>query len=117
VNCLMPSPYTENHDQYLHNYLESRVPRIIGIGRQVQAKRKDGEIFPIELSVGEVLKQNKPHFVGIIRDISDRIRTEQEAHEIRERLAHITRLGAMGEMASGIAHEINQPLTAIANYA
>jgi two-component system sensor kinase FixL len=117
VNRLMPAPYAENHDQYLHNYLESRIPRIIGIGRQVQARRKDGEIFPIELSVGEVLKQQKPHFVGIIRDISDRMRAEQEAHEIRERLAHITRLGVMGEMASGIAHEINQPLTAITNYA
>ena len=117
INILMPSPYAEQHDGYLHNYLKTHVPKIIGIGREVKAKHKDGTIFPIDLSVGEFTHDELPYFVGFVRDLSDRARAEQEANEIRERLAHVTRLSTMGEMASGLAHEINQPLTAIANYA
>lgn len=244
VNVLMPAHYAAEHDHYLDRYNATGEARIIGIGREVLARRKDGSIFPIDLSVGEVREEAAPYFVGIIRDISSRKEAEEalrqreealrqiidnaplgiltcdrssrilainrmlcqslqyqesdllghflaeilhphdmgmlrthtdrlfagsvthfsveirlrranaedvpcrllagavhdatgqpqhmilqledlseqisarnEAQLHRERLAHVTRLSTLGEMASGIAHEINQPLTAIATYA
>jgi two-component system sensor kinase FixL len=117
IKMLMPEPYQSEHDQYLHNYMHGGQPRIIGTGREVQGRKHSGEIFPIELSVGEVKDSSHKQFVGIIRDISKQVKTRTEAIENRERLAHVTRLNTMGEMAAGIAHEINQPLTAIASYA
>lgn len=113
VSLLMPAPYATDHDHYLQRYNATGEARIIGIGREVQARRQDGSVFPIDLSVGEVKEDGEVFFVGIIRDISDR----QEARELRQRLAHVTRLSTLGEMASGIAHEMNQPLTAIVTYA
>lgn len=113
VNLLMPAPYAAEHDAYLQRYNATGEARIIGIGREVQARRQDGSVFPIELSVGEVKEAGTTFFVGIIRDISER----QEARELRQRLTHVTRLSTLGEMASGIAHEMNQPLTAIVTYA
>ena len=117
VSILMPEPYRSAHDRYINNYLETGKAKIIGIGREVQGLRKDGSVFPIELAVGEVAGESEPQFVGIIRDISARKAAELEARDQRERLAHVTRLSTMGEMAAGIAHEVNQPLTAIATYA
>lgn len=117
VSMLMPEPFRSDHDRYIGNYLQTGKAKIIGIGREVKALRKDGSIFPIDLSVGEVRGGDDPQFVGIIRDISARKAAELEAREQRERLAHVTRLSTMGEMAAGIAHEVNQPLTAIATYA
>lgn len=116
VKILMPQPYKNAHDGYLEHFNNTRQARIIGIGREVKAQRRNGEIFPIELSVGEVKKSSHPQFVGIIRDISDRIKVQADLNESRERLAQFTRLSTMGEMAAGIAHEINQPLTAITSY-
>lgn len=113
VSVLMPEPYAAEHDRYLGRYNTTGEARIIGIGREVQARRQDGSVFPIDLSVGEVKEGDLTFFVGIIRDISDR----KEVQELHRRLAHVTRLSTLGEMASGIAHEINQPLTAIATYA
>jgi two-component system, LuxR family, sensor kinase FixL len=247
VHILMPNPYHDEHDQYLARYMQTGIPRIIGIGREVTARRRDGSTFPIELSVGEFKSAGEHGFVGIIRDISERrqreealreyseefrlifdgtptailisdirgrviranpafctlfgystdalarlsqrqlaiemlgeeeaelmlaeisalagsgqnlrrelslrakdgrqihgtlsigvvrdvenrprftlgqfidrsalYQAEHEAEELRTRLAHVGRLGTLGEMVSGIAHEVNQPLTAIANYA
>ena len=242
VNILMPSPYREEHDCYLHNYLGTGVPKIIGIGREVHGQRKDGSQFPMDIAVGELRTEGQKRFIGIVRDVTPRKnteaalraheeelrlivdnasvgifmadrdgyfkavnpafcalcgrsreellgtrfqelifpddrrtvakayqqlsdtcrtmteelrlirqdnriahctlhcsfiavperepriiaqavdRTEQmfaeaQAREQRERLAHVGRLSTMGEMASGIAHEINQPLAAIATYA
>lgn len=117
VSTLMPEPYRSHHDGFLDNYRKTGKPKIIGIGREVRARRKDGSVFPIDLAVGEVADDDEPRFVGIIRDISARKAVELEAREQRERLAHVTRLSTMGEMAAGIAHEVNQPLTAIATYA
>lgn len=116
IKVLMPEPYRAEHDQYISNYLNSGQPKIIGIGREVEAKRKDGSVFPVDLAVGEVKEGANIRFVGIIRDISARKAAELEMREQRERLAHVTRLSTMGEMAAGIAHEVNQPLTAIATY-
>lgn len=117
VRILMPEPYAGQHDQYMRNYHQTGKAKIIGIGREVQALKADGTVFPIELSVGEVRGNLGRKYVGIIRDITTRVEAQNEATEARERLAHVTRLSTMGEMASGIAHEINQPLSAITTYA
>lgn len=116
INCLMPAPYRDEHDAYLHRYLTTGEKRIIGIGRQVLARKKDGANFPIELAVGEVQLADCRIFAGFIRDASARSAAEQSVHELRNDLLHVSRLSEMGEMASALAHELNQPLTAIINY-
>lgn len=116
INILMPDPYASEHNGYLQHYVDSGEKHIIGQGREVKARKKSGEIFPIDLSVGEVQQSSHKQFVGIIRDISKQVQARSEAIAIRERLAHVTRLTTMGELVAGIAHEINQPLTAISSY-
>jgi two-component system sensor kinase FixL len=116
VKILMPSPYRENHDAYLERYLRSGEKRIIGIGRVVVGERKDGSTFPMELAVGEMRSSNRRYFTGFIRDLTQRQKTEARLQELQSELVHISRLTAMGEMASTLAHELNQPLSAIANY-
>jgi two-component system sensor kinase FixL len=113
---LMPSPYSVEHDGYLERYLRTGERRIIGLGRIVVGRRKDGSTFPIELAVGEGLAKGKHIFTGLIRDISDRQETERRLHDLQADLIHVSRLSAMGELASALAHELNQPLTAISNY-
>jgi two-component system sensor kinase FixL len=113
---LMPSPYRENHDSYLDRYLTTGERRIIGIGRVVVGERKDGSTFPMELAVGEMKSNDQPFFTGFIRDLTERQKTEARLQELQSELVHISRLTAMGEMASTLAHELNQPLSAIANY-
>jgi two-component system sensor kinase FixL len=116
VKCLMPSPYQEEHDAYLDRYRRTGEKRVIGIGRHVVARKKNGEVFPIDLAVGEVGLCEGRIFAGFIRDVSDRKEAEQKLHELRNDLLHVSRLSEMGEMASALAHELNQPLTAIINY-
>jgi two-component system sensor kinase FixL len=117
VSMLMPAPYHSEHNQYIARYLETNEPRIIGSGREISAQRKDGLVFPIHLSVSEVRNRPERKFVGLIRDISRQRAAETEARQHREQLAHVDRLNMLGEMATGIAHEINQPLTAISLFA
>ena len=116
VKRLMPSPYREDHDGYLERYLRTGERRIIGIGRVVVGERKDGSTFPMELAVGEMRSSNQRFFTGFIRDLTERQQTEARLQELQSELVHISRLTAMGEMASALAHELNQPLSAIANY-
>lgn len=116
VKMLMPSPYRENHDDYMGRYRRTGERRIIGIGRVVVGERKDGSTFPMELSVGEMRSGDKRYFTGFIRDLTERQETEARLQELQSELVHISRLTAMGEMASTLAHELNQPLSAIANY-
>jgi two-component system sensor kinase FixL len=116
ISLLMPSPYRDHHDGYIERYLRTGERRIIGIGRVVVGERKDGSTFPMELSVGEMRSADKRFFTGFIRDLSERQRTEARLQELQTELVHISRLTAMGEMASALAHEINQPLSAITNY-
>jgi len=116
VSILMPSPYRESHDGYIERYLTTGERRIIGIGRVVVGERKDGTTFPIELAVGEMRSGNQRFFTGFIRDLTERQETETRLQELQSELVHISRLTAMGEMASTLAHELNQPLSAIANY-
>ena len=116
VNCLMPPPYKDAHDGYMARYLKTGERRIIGIGREVKAQKKNGEVFPIELAVGEIVLDNCRRFAGFIRDTSARHIAEQSVNELRSELLHVSRLSELGEMASALAHELNQPLTAIINY-
>jgi two-component system, LuxR family, sensor kinase FixL len=116
VRILMPSPYRESHDSYLARYRDTGERRIIGIGRVVVGARKDGTTFPMELAVGEMRSNDQRFFTGFVRDLTERQDTESRLHELQSELVHISRLTAMGEMASTLAHELNQPLSAIANY-
>ncbi len=116
VKLLMPSPYRESHNGYLARYMRTGERRIIGIGRVVVGERRDGSTFPMELSVGEMRSSNQRFFTGFIRDLTERQKTEARLQELQSELVHISRLTAMGEMASTLAHELNQPLSAIANY-
>jgi two-component system sensor kinase FixL len=116
VKILMPSPYRESHDAYLERYLTTGERRIIGIGRVVVGQRKNGSTFPMELAVGEMKSGAQRFFTGFIRDLTERQKTEARLQELQSELVHISRLTAMGEMASTLAHELNQPLSAISNY-
>jgi two-component system sensor kinase FixL len=117
VNMLMAGPDRSAHDEHLARFGATRVPHIIGRGREVEARRKDGSVLPVLLSVGAVVGAEPPRFVGFVQDISFRRRSEEETHRLQERLMHVSRLTTVGEMSAGIAHELNQPLTAVANYA
>lgn len=116
VSTLMPSPDRERHDMYLKRYLITGERRIIGIGRVTTARRRDGTTFPIELSVGEARVGSRRIYNGFIRDLTERQRTELRLHDLQDALTHVSRVTAMGTLATSIAHELNQPLTAIANY-
>ncbi len=116
VSMLMPSPYREQHDDYLARYLRTGERRIIGIGRVVVGQRADGSTFPMELQVGEVKLRDHRLFTGFVRDITERQTTRERLHELQSELLRTSRLSAMGQMASALAHELNQPLTAVINY-
>jgi two-component system, LuxR family, sensor kinase FixL len=116
VSVLMPSPYRENHDAYISRYLTTGERRIIGLERVVTGQRKDGSVFPLELSVGEVKSDGRRLFTGFVRDLTERQETQHRLQELQAELTHVSRLTEMGQMASALAHEINQPLTAATNY-
>ena len=116
VKILMPSPDRERHDGYIQRYLETGEKRIIGTGRVVFAARKDGSTFPMELSIGEAKGAAQRIFTGFIRDLTERRRTEERLESLQSELIHVSRVSAMGTMASTLAHELNQPIAAIANY-
>jgi two-component system sensor kinase FixL len=116
VSMLMPSPDRERHDGYLQKYRSTGERKIIGIGRVTTARRRDGNSFPIELSIGEAFADGKRIFTGFIHDITQRQQVELRLQDLQSELAHVGRLSEMGTLASALAHELNQPLTAIANY-
>lgn len=116
VSMLMPSPDRERHDSYLERYMRTGERRIIGIGRVLTARHRDGTTFPIELSVGEARINDDRVFTGFIRDLTERQQAELRVHDLQSVLAHVQRVSEMGTLATSLAHELNQPLTAIANY-
>ncbi|MGE4480903.1 PAS domain-containing sensor histidine kinase [Acidocella sp.] len=116
ISLLMPSPYREEHGQYLARYLTHGEKRIIGASRVVMGLRKNGSTFPMELYIGETTMRNRRAYTGFVRDLTERQETQARLHELQAELAHMSRFTAMGEMASTLAHELNQPLTAIATY-
>jgi two-component system sensor kinase FixL len=116
VGMLMPEPYRKEHDGYIERYIKTGEKHIIGIGREVMGRRKDGSTFPMYLSVGEGSLAGQRIFVGIINDVSERARRDSHIQELQKELLHATRLTSTGQLAAALAHELNQPLTAILNY-
>lgn len=116
VKILMPSPDRERHDQYIINYLTTGKRKIIGVGRVTTALHRDGNTFPIELSVGEAWIGERRIFTGFIRDLTERQQTLLRMQDLQSELAHVGRVSEMGTLASSLAHELNQPLTAVASY-
>ena len=116
VKMLMPSPDRERHDQYLLNYRTTGKRKIIGIGRVTTALHRDGNTFPIELAVGEAWVGERRIFTGFIRDLTERQETLLRLQDLQSELAHVGRVSEMGTLASSLAHELNQPLTAVASY-
>jgi two-component system sensor kinase FixL len=106
VDLLMPSPYREEHDAYLSRYLATSRAKIIGVGREVQGRRKDGTTFPLHLSVGEMTMQGERECTGILHDLTDRVLMEA-------RLREQASLAKLGEMAAVVAHEVKNPLAGI----
>ncbi|TWA21712.1 PAS domain-containing sensor histidine kinase [Sinorhizobium medicae] len=116
LRILMPEPYRHEHDGYLQRYMATGEKRIIGIDRVVSGQRKDGSTFPMKLAVGEMRSGGERFFTGFIRDLTEREESAARLEQIQDELARLARLNEMGEMASTLAHELNQPLSAIANY-
>ena len=116
VSILMPNPDRSRHDGYLARYRSTGERHIIGIGRIVTGQRKDGTTFPMHLSIGEMQSGGAPYFTGFVRDLTEHQQTQARLQELQSELVHVSRLSAMGEMASALAHELNQPLAAISNY-
>ncbi|NGX98083.1 MAG: PAS domain S-box protein [Candidatus Afipia apatlaquensis] len=116
VSVLMPNPDRRRHDGYLARYQSTGERHIIGIGRIVTGQRKDGTTFPMHLSIGEMESSGQPYFTGFVRDLTEYQQTQARLQELQSEIAHVSRLSAMGEMASALAHELNQPLAAISNY-
>lgn len=105
VSMLMPAPHREHHDEYLSNYLHTGHAKIIGIGREVNGRRKDGRLFPMDLAVSEVRKHDQVFFTGVVRDITERRRLEHEVLRISE--LERRRIGqdlhdGLGQMLTGI---------------
>ncbi|MEC4594594.1 MULTISPECIES: PAS domain-containing sensor histidine kinase [Nitrospirillum] len=116
VSMLMPSPYREQHDQYIARYLATGEKRIIGVGRIVSGRRRDGTVFPMELAVGAVDLEGERLFTGFIHDLTEHQAVERRLQQLQAELLHVSRVSVMGQLASALAHELNQPLTAVVNY-
>ena len=116
VSLLMTGKDKPHHDRYLSNYISTGVKQIIGIGRVVEAKLANGNEIPVELKIGEARLGKHRLFTGYIRDITERQAAEHNINRMQVELSNFSRLSAVGTMASAMAHELNQPLTAVSNY-
>jgi two-component system sensor kinase FixL len=117
VATLMPASYATSHDAYIDRYVKTGERHIIGIGRVVVGLRRDGSTFPMELQIGTVAMDGVSLFTGFARDLTVREERERRVADLQAELIHVSRVSELGQMASALAHEIDQPLTAIANYA
>jgi len=117
ASLLMPSPDRERHGGFIDRYLMTGEKRIIGSGRATTARHRDGSTFPINISIGELKVDGTMAFVAFIRDLTESRQTQRELHSLQSELAHVSRISSMGSLATSLTHELNQPLTAVANYA
>ena len=116
IKCLMTNTDQSHHDRYIRNYLTTGERQIIGIGRIVEARLANGDSIPVELKIGEANIGERKLFTGFIRDITEKQANVHRIGELQAELSNFSRLSAVGTMASAMAHELNQPLTAVANY-
>lgn len=116
IRVLMGGRDRSYHDTYISNYLETGEKQIIGIRRVVEARLANGDTIPVELKIGEAKLGEHRLFTGYVRDISKKQATEHRMRQMQAELGNFSRLSAVGTMASAMAHELNQPLTAVANY-
>ncbi|MXY06864.1 MAG: PAS domain S-box protein [Gammaproteobacteria bacterium] len=117
VNLLMTPRDRRNHDTYIRNYLRTGRAKVIGKGRDVTGRRKDGATFPIRLSVGELRDDaDAPLFVGTLHDLTETLGARARIEELRSELMRVARANIVGEMGSALAHELTQPLSAIVGF-
>jgi two-component system, LuxR family, sensor kinase FixL len=113
VRLIMPDEFARHHDRYISDYMNTGHRKIIGIGREVKAQHRDGTIFPVDLSVGESVTQGGRRFIGIIHDLRQRYENEERMNQLQANMVHMARVSTMDEMGAALAHELNQPLTAL----
>ncbi len=116
VQLIMPNDYSSEHDDYMGNFMRTGDRKIIGIGREVHARHRDGTEFPGRAFGRRGATPEGRQFIGIIRDLRPRKEAERRVNELQADLVHIARVSAMDEMGAALAHELNQPLTAIMLY-
>lgn len=116
VSIIMAGADLAFHDRYISNYLSSGEKQIIGKGRIVEACLADGTIIPVHLTIGEARVGESRMFAGYVRDLTDKQAADHRLSTLQAELAGFSRLSTVGTMASAMAHELNQPLTAVANY-
>jgi two-component system, LuxR family, sensor kinase FixL len=116
VRLIMPDEFARHHDRYLSDYVKTGDRKIIGIGREVKAQHRDGTVFPVDLSVGESVTQAGRRFIGIIHDLRQRYANEERMNQLQANMVHMARVSTMDEMGAALAHELNQPLTALMLY-
>jgi two-component system, LuxR family, sensor kinase FixL len=116
VRLIMPDEYASHHDRYLSDYASTGHRKIIGIGREVRAQHRDGTVFPVNLSVGEAVTPAGRRFIGIIHDLRQRHENEERLNQLQANMVHMARVSTMDEMGAALAHELNQPLTALMLY-
>ncbi len=117
ISVLMSPDQSGFHDDFLRRYRQTGQAVIIGATRIVTARRKDGSIFPVEISIGETLQRGRRIFTGFLRDLTARQEAQRRIDALQAELAQVARRTAMGEFAAVLAHELNQPLAALTNYA
>lgn len=116
VSILMAPPHAARHDAHLRRYKTTHERRMIGFTRVENACDCNGHVFPVEITLGEAHVEGRTYFIGFLRDVGEQLADRRQLRDILDELAHASRISAMGAFGTAIAHELNQPLTAIANY-
>ena len=116
VGLIMPPEFSRQHERYIADYLSTGQRKVIGRGREVKAQHRDGAIFPVELSIGEATTPDGPRFIGIVHDLRPSYASKERLNQLQANMVHMARVSTMDEMGAALAHELNQPLTALMLY-